>query len=68
VEEIPKDIIRKYIGEAEALKNLRTGISELRTYRRLLFEFSKESNQTPYESWESVYRNGYVKDEKHGFL
>lgn len=30
-------------------------------------DFSVESKHAPYESWESVFRNCYVKDKKHRF-
>jgi len=50
-----------------ALRAVQKGLVELKIYSQLLTEFCREYAQDPYRGWESVYRNCYVKDEKHGF-
>jgi hypothetical protein len=53
--------------EESALKTIKTGLKELEDYYNGLQEFSRKAKNAPYELWESVYRNCYVKMEKHGF-
>lgn len=58
---------RKRDKEKSALETLRTGLKELKDYYSLLRKFSRKAKNAPYEYWESVYRNCYIKMEKHGF-
>jgi hypothetical protein len=58
---------RKSRSESAALDDLKKGIDELKRYLHELSDFSQESSQSPYECWESVFRNCYVRKEKHGF-
>lgn len=58
---------RRKGNEEKALENLREGINELKNYWLLLQQFARESSQSPFDCWEAVYNNCYVKNEKHGF-